>query len=253
MHASAILFCTVGYGGTSTHAIAKEAGIRQASVYHYFAGKHEILLRLLLGTVAPSLDAARALLARTEPAAVRLWALCASDVRLLAGGDVNLGSLYLLPELEDERFGELHALRAELQAAYSELIAACSAEVAGGAGGASTADSSGAAGGASAAGASGAEGAAECSALTTAGSAGHAESAGHGADAGSAGRAAGPLAGLVLSLVESVILQRRRDPGSLDDDTAGRIADAALKVIDLPASARVEARERGTALLADLG
>ncbi len=57
----------------------------------------------------------------------------------------------------------------------------------------------------------------------------------------------------MLSLVESVILQRRRDPGSLDDDTAGRIADAALKVIDLPASARVEARERGTALLADLG
>ncbi len=136
LHASAILFCTVGYGGTSTHAIAKEAGIRQASVYHYFAGKHEILLRLLLGTVAPSLDAARALLARPEPAAVRLWALCASDVRLLAGGDVNLGSLYLLPELEDERFGELHALRAELQAAYSELIAACSAEVADGAGGA---------------------------------------------------------------------------------------------------------------------
>ncbi len=241
MHASAILFCTVGYGGTSTHAIAKEAGIRQASVYHYFAGKHEILLRLLLGTVAPSLDAARALLARPEPAAVRLWALCASDVRLLAGGDVNLGSLYLLPELEDERFGELHALRAELQAAYSELIAACSAEVADGAGGSGTA---------------GGLGGSEFNALTTEGSmgsAGHAASAGAAGHAVSAGHAAGPLAGLVLSLVESVILQRRRDPGSLDDDTAGRIADAALKVIDLPATARVEARKRGTALLADLG
>jgi AcrR family transcriptional regulator len=121
--AGARLFCTVGYGSTSTHAIATAAGIRQASMYHYFAGKHEILLELLLGTVRPSLAAAKRLLARTESPAIRLWALCVSDVRLLSSGDVNVGSLYLLPELSDPRLGAFAEHREELRAAYGELVA----------------------------------------------------------------------------------------------------------------------------------
>src|SRR3954467_1510386 len=124
LQASAQLFGTVGYGSTSTHAIAREAGIRQASVYHHFAGKHEILLTLLTGTVQPSLDTARMLLARDEPAAARLWALCVSDVRLLTSGSVNVGSLYLLPEVDDARFAPFSDLRAELEESYRRLIAA---------------------------------------------------------------------------------------------------------------------------------
>src|SRR4051812_15982382 len=122
LQAGAQLFCTVGYGSTSTHAIARGAGIRQASVYHHFGGKHEILPTLLAGTGHPSLDQARLLLARDEPAAARLWALCVSDVRLLTSGPVNVGSLYLLPEVDDERFTRFHELRAELEDAYRRLL-----------------------------------------------------------------------------------------------------------------------------------
>lgn len=126
--AGAALFCTEGYGGTSTHALAAAAGIRQASLYHYFGGKQAVLLELLLGTVQPSLETAAQLLAREEHPAVRLWALCVSDARLLAAGEHSIGSLYLLPELADERFAPFHERRAELETAYRTLVAACGVE-----------------------------------------------------------------------------------------------------------------------------
>src|SRR3954471_23994499 len=82
--AAAELFTRHGYGATTTRAIAERAGLRQASMYHYFAGKEDILAALLEGTVRPSLDLARALVADTSAAAeARLWALCRADVALL--------------------------------------------------------------------------------------------------------------------------------------------------------------------------
>lgn len=126
--AGAALFCTQGFGSTSTHAIAAAAGIRQASLYHHFTGKHAVLLELLLGTVQPSLDAAAVLLVGAEPPAARLWALCVSDVLLLSTGEHNVGALYLLPELGDERFAGFRERRSELETAYRTLVAACGAD-----------------------------------------------------------------------------------------------------------------------------
>lgn len=191
LYAGSLLFCSVGYGSTSTHALANAAGIRQASLYHYFQGKSAVLLELLIGTVHPSVESAVFLLERDEPAAARLWALCASDVSLLIGGEVNLGSLYLLPELADETFAPFHTLRTELEDAYRALISQC------------------------------------------------------GLPAGAAERAA-PL---ILGLVESVILQRRRAPTSLDDQTPAVIADAALKVLDLPPAVVQASGRVGSGLL----
>lgn len=125
MLAAARLFCEVGYGSTSTYAIARAAGISQASMYHYFAGKHEILLALLLETVRPSVAVAGDLEGRPEPPAARLWALCAYDTGLLVSGDDNLGSLYLLPELGDERFADFHLERQKLYEVYRGLVAEC--------------------------------------------------------------------------------------------------------------------------------
>jgi AcrR family transcriptional regulator len=125
LRAAALLFCTVGYSSTSTHAIAREAGLRQSSIYHYFESKHEILLALLLETVGPSLEVAEALLRGTEPATARLWALCFLDARLLASGPVNLGALYVLPELSDPKLAGFTERRGQLRDAYRELIAQC--------------------------------------------------------------------------------------------------------------------------------
>lgn len=170
------LFCTEGYGSTSTYAIAREAGISQATMYHYFAGKHEILLALLLETVRPSVEYAEQLAASPEPPADRLRKLVAYDATLLASGEENLGSLYLLPELGDERFAPFHAERQRLFETYQELVAACQ---------------------------------------------------------GSSPEDARPAASLVLGLVESLILRRRNEPHLLEDDIATRIADAALRIVQV--------------------
>ncbi|CAM5743014.1 hypothetical protein SALBM311S_11171 [Streptomyces alboniger] len=75
--AAAELFTTLGYGATSTRAVAERAGMRQASMYHYVSGKEELLAQLLESTVTPSLAYAREVLADdTAPAEDRLWELC---------------------------------------------------------------------------------------------------------------------------------------------------------------------------------
>ncbi|MFJ4781381.1 helix-turn-helix domain-containing protein [Streptomyces sp. NPDC088762] len=123
LYAAAELFTVKGYAATTTRAVAERAGMRQATMYHYFAGKEELLAELLESTVAPSLVLARQLLADTgRPAARRLWELCRSDVLLLCGGPFNLGALYLLPEVAGSRFAQFRRMRGELKNAYRSLL-----------------------------------------------------------------------------------------------------------------------------------
>src|SRR6478736_2511744 len=56
LDAAGELFTTTGYTGTSTRTIAEAVGIRQASLYHYFRTKDDILCALLSQTVAPTLS-----------------------------------------------------------------------------------------------------------------------------------------------------------------------------------------------------
>ncbi len=60
----------------------------------------------------------------TRRPAARLWALCHADVGLLCAGRDNLGALYLLPELADERFAEFRSCTLALRARYAELVGA---------------------------------------------------------------------------------------------------------------------------------
>jgi AcrR family transcriptional regulator len=122
LSAAARLFCTVGYTATSTRAIADAAGVRQASMYHWFGTKSAILQRLLLDSVEPSLESARLLLARPGEPAVRLWALARLDVELLCSGDLNIGALYLLPEVAGDGFETFRDHREQLRAAYGDLV-----------------------------------------------------------------------------------------------------------------------------------
>jgi AcrR family transcriptional regulator len=126
--AAAELFTTSGYAATTTRAVAERAGMRQATMYHYFSGKEDLLAELLESTVAPSLTLALRLLEDdARPAEERLWELCRADVELLCGGPHNLGALYLLPEVRGERFTSFHRVRTDLKAAYGELLGATAA------------------------------------------------------------------------------------------------------------------------------
>src|SRR5215510_3273221 len=67
LDAAAEMFTTIGYASTSTRTIAELVGIRQASLYHYFDTKDDILCALLRQTVTPTTAFIPALLA-AEPA-----------------------------------------------------------------------------------------------------------------------------------------------------------------------------------------
>ena len=124
LDAAAELFCRHGYTGTSTRMIAEAVGIRQASMYHYFKTKDDILAALLDATVVGSLDRARELLSDDRAPLDRLLDLARFDVAQLVDERWNLGSLYLLPEVGDERYVEFRSARTELAAAYETLASA---------------------------------------------------------------------------------------------------------------------------------
>jgi AcrR family transcriptional regulator len=123
LDAAGELFTTHGYAGTSTRTIAGSVGIRQASMYHYFKTKDDILCTLLGQTVAPTLSFIPNLLG-AEPAltaAEHLHALAAFDGDQLLGGQWNLGALYLLPELREARLEPFWSDRERLRLHYLAL------------------------------------------------------------------------------------------------------------------------------------
>jgi AcrR family transcriptional regulator len=120
LDAAGELFTTLGYTGTSTRTIAEAVGIRQASLYHYFKTKDDILCALLSQTVVPTLSFIPNLL-RAEPAmtaAEHLHALAAFDGRQLLNGRWNLGALYLQPELRGARLEPFWSDRERLRLHY---------------------------------------------------------------------------------------------------------------------------------------
>jgi AcrR family transcriptional regulator len=122
------LFCTRGFSASSTYAICELAGVTQASMYHYFANKHQIALQLLMDIVRPSVDFARLLDARSDPPFAQLWALSAYDARLLASHPRNTGLLYVMPEIADPQFDPFRAERDFLINVYRELVRRCGVE-----------------------------------------------------------------------------------------------------------------------------
>ncbi|MDT5067256.1 MAG: hypothetical protein QOK02_3411 [Mycobacterium sp.] len=128
LDAAAELFTTHGYANTSTRKIADAVGVRQASLYHHFATKDDILEALLTGTVDRPLRLAAELIAEGGPAAGRLHALVVADVKQLCDSTWNLGALYLLPELRVDRFDQFRVDRADLRERYRRLAASVIAE-----------------------------------------------------------------------------------------------------------------------------
>jgi AcrR family transcriptional regulator len=129
LDAAAELFAAQGLAATTTRQIADRVGIRQASLYHHFGSKDEMLLELLTLSVRPSLQAAAALEARCAgcPAA-GLYALALTDARTLTRAPHNIGTLYLLPEAQGPEYESFRSERAELQASYARMGRACTGD-----------------------------------------------------------------------------------------------------------------------------
>lgn len=124
LDAAAALFSEAGFSGTSTRTIADRVGIRQQSLYYYFAGKDEILAELLSGSVRPSIDFVESIEARVPAdvtAAGALFALASTDARTLRSTPFNIGTLYLLPEIQDARYESFRDQRVQLRSGYGRL------------------------------------------------------------------------------------------------------------------------------------
>ncbi|WP_030437569.1 TetR/AcrR family transcriptional regulator [Actinoplanes subtropicus] len=126
LDAAAALFAERGFAATTTRLIAERVGIRQASLYYHFAGKDELLIELLTTSVRPSLEAVRrieGLVPGGASPAAALYLLALADVETLSRTPHNIGTLYLLPEVQHERYDSFRAERQELQDAYGRLAA----------------------------------------------------------------------------------------------------------------------------------
>lgn len=124
LDAAGALFVERGIAATSTRMIAERVGIRQASLYYHFATKDDILAELLATSVRPSLEMVKriqALSPEQTNAAAALYALAVMDVRTLSSTPYNIGTLYLLPEVQAEQFDTFRQERGRLLQSYGTL------------------------------------------------------------------------------------------------------------------------------------
>lgn len=123
LDAAVRMFEEQGYTTTSTRAIAAEVGLRQASLFHYFGRKEDILMELLDRTLRPTLEAVRRNHLDDYDADLALWLLVRADVANLCRGPHNLGALQLLPEVQGPQFAWFWRRRRALFRIYARQIA----------------------------------------------------------------------------------------------------------------------------------
>jgi len=122
LEAAARLFARHGFAGTSTREIAARAGLRQASLFHYYPRKEAILEAVLDRSIDPVLARLDALAAAGGSPAVRLWRLLHFDVRELCTSPFAVGVLGLLAEARAPAFRAFWEKRARLVAGIEALL-----------------------------------------------------------------------------------------------------------------------------------
>ena len=119
---AARLFAQKGFAGTSTREIAEAAGLRQPSLFHYYAKKEHILQALLLrigewaSSVVVSIESMRA------PAVTKLYRLVYDDVHGMCAAPYPVTSLLSLPEAQPPHFPEFWKQNQKLRSLSRRLI-----------------------------------------------------------------------------------------------------------------------------------
>ena len=120
---AARLFARQGITATTTREIAAAAGLRQPSLFHWFANKDAIVEALLELSIAPTLAHAERCFARDEAAALRLYRLLAFDARELCAAPYDLAAIWLAPEARGKRFERFWRQRERLFELVHMLVA----------------------------------------------------------------------------------------------------------------------------------
>ena len=107
---AARLFATKGFHGTSTREIADAVGVRQPSLFHHFASKHDIARALYAYDYerSPGLRGEREVPDGT-PAAVELYHGVRREILVEMTSVYDLRGLYLSALIDEPEFAEWHA------------------------------------------------------------------------------------------------------------------------------------------------
>ncbi|OUM41096.1 TetR/AcrR family transcriptional regulator [Arthrobacter sedimenti] len=115
------LFIAKGYAETTMSEIARSAGLRQSSVYYWFARKEHIL-QALLEENRGSLQVARALEPASEPAAARLYAVLHADAVQLCASPLDFYEFERVARSQPQNFGAFFEDYSELHRLASSII-----------------------------------------------------------------------------------------------------------------------------------
>jgi AcrR family transcriptional regulator len=124
LDAAAELFTVHGFAATSTRMIAEAVGVKQATLYYYFARKQDILAALLVKPMQPALAHARSLARLNLPPHLALYSLARLDAATLVADRYNIAALYSSPELRLDWMAEVRRQQAALRRAYRRPIQA---------------------------------------------------------------------------------------------------------------------------------
>ena len=108
LSAAGTLFVANGYSATSLAAIAAEAGLQRASLYHHFASKDAMLAEIARRYLAPLLVVLDRFASEDRPPELQLYRYLRIDLAYMLDAPYDLGALFHLPEVRDRsRFGAL--------------------------------------------------------------------------------------------------------------------------------------------------
>lgn len=124
LNAAGRLFTEVGFVKTSTRQIAQAVGIQQASLFHYFTRKIDILFALLDHVHEPPVSLVQWLRSLDASPEVTLYLLASLDTSNLCSMPNNLGLLYLQTDVASlPEFADYAEKRNQLRGTYVDLIA----------------------------------------------------------------------------------------------------------------------------------
>ena len=122
LEVAARLFSQQGYERTSTREIADQVGLKQGSLFYYFARKSDLLTALLNRTLQPTIELVSWLDVSASPPDAALFALVRADVQNICGRRTNSGSLMYLPAVKAPEFKWFWEKRAQLEAVYRGIV-----------------------------------------------------------------------------------------------------------------------------------
>lgn len=115
------LFVAKGYAETTMSEIARSAGLRQSSVYYWFARKEHIL-QALLEENRGSLQMAQTLAPAAGPAAARLYAVLYADAAQLCASPLDFYEFERVARSQPQNFGAFFEDYGELHRLVSSII-----------------------------------------------------------------------------------------------------------------------------------